>query len=157
MKGSEEIYFKQAAEEAKKATCQRARCGSVIVTTGGLVIGRGHNSPPLNDESQRTCGIDDWDFDKKPKYDKTCCIHAEWNAILDACKHHGEAIEGSTLYFMRVDEEGKFTNADTPYCTVCSRLALESGVAWFALWNGKPQVYDTSEYNKLSYDFHQGV
>lgn len=152
-----ERFFTSAADEAKKATCYRAHCGSVIVATDGSIIGAGYNSPPLDDESQRTCDVTNWDFDKKPKYDKTCCIHAEWNAILDACKHHANEIEGSTLYFMRIGEDGAFTDAGEPYCTVCSRLALQSGIAIFALWNDGPQLYDTKTYNALSYQYHRGV
>ena len=157
MPNIDEIYFQEAAKEAKLATCHRAKCGCVIVAADKSIIGRGHNSPPGDDEAQRTCDIADYDFSVKPKYDKTCCVHAEWKAILDACKRRGKAIEGSTLYFMRINDKGEFTNADAPYCTVCSRLTLESGVKWFVLWNGAPQVYDTSKYNKLSYDFHRGV
>lgn len=154
---NDEEFFNLAAEEAKKATCHRARCGSIIVSQNGEIIGRGHNSPPLEDESQRTCDSDNYDTGRKPKYDKTCCVHAEWNAILDACKSHGKAIEGSTLYFMRIDEDGTFTAAGKPYCTVCSRLALQSGVSTFALWDGEPKLFDTKTYNSLSYDFHRSV
>lgn len=152
-----EQYFALAAKEAALATCHRAKCGSVIVTEAGDVIGKGHNSPPSDDETQRTCDVDDYDFAKKPKYDKTCCVHAEWNAILDACKQHGRAIEGSILYFMRIDDDGNLTDASTPFCTVCSRLALQSGIAIFALWNEKPVLYKTAQYNLLSYEFHRGV
>jgi len=74
-----------------------------------------------------------WNLESKPKYDKTCCVHAEWNAILDACKANPGKLEGSTLYFMRIDEEGGFTDAGEPFCTVCSRLALQAGVAYFEL------------------------
>ena len=150
-------FFQVAADEAKLATCRRASCGAIIVSNQGSVIGKGHNSPPLGNETQRTCMVDDFDFAKKPKYDKTCCVHAEWNAILDACKHFPDEIVGSTLYFMRVDNSGDFTNAGEPYCTVCSRLSLESGIATFVLWNDSPQFYDTAQYNTLSYDFHKSV
>ena len=85
--------------------------------------------------------------------DKTCCVHAEWNAIIDALKHHADKIEGSTLYFMRVDDKGEFTEAGDPYCTVCSRLALESGVAVFGLWNQGPEMINTSDYNSRSYAY----
>ena len=150
-----EKYFKLAAEEAKNATCHRGNCGAVIVSEEGSVIGKGHNSPPRNDESQRMCAItDSLDYAKKPKFDKTCCVHAEWSAILDACKSHPDKIEGSVLYFMRIDEAGNFTEAGQPYCTVCSRLALESGVKVFALWDHEPRLYDTKDYNKLSYEYH---
>lgn len=152
-----EKFFTLAAHEASNATCHRARCGSVIVTADGIIIGKGHNSPPNNDETQRMCDRNDYNFEIKPKYDKTCCIHAEWNAIIDACKNNDDKIVGSTLYFMRIDDSGNFTDAGKPYCTVCSRLALQSGISSFALWNKEPQLFDTKDYNILSYNFHKGV
>lgn len=149
-------YFEEAANEAEKATCFRAKCGSVIVSVSGVIIGRGFNAPPFGDESQRRCEAE-FDLEKKPKYDKTCCVHAEWNAVLDALGQtsHKE-VAGSRLYFMRVDTEGHFTDAGEPYCTVCSRIAMQAGVAEFALWNDSGvDVYDLPEYNALSYAYHQ--
>ncbi len=147
-------YFEDAATVAKYATCYRARCGSVIVSKRNVIIGRGYNAPPLGDETQRTCDVE-YHTDKKPKSDKTCCVHAEWNAIIDALKNYPEEIEGSTLYFMRIAGDNSFTEAGDPYCTVCSRLALQSGIRWFGLWNGGPQMIDTKKYNLLSYDFYR--
>lgn len=149
-----EKWFKEAAKTALQATCRRALCGAVIVKDDE-VIGYGFNAPPLNDEGNRTCDAV-WNRNKKPKYDLTCCVHAEWNAILDACKRAGSRIEGSTLYFMRTNENGEFTDAGKPFCTVCSRLALQSGVKLFGLWNGGPEMIDTVEYNRSSYEFHSG-
>jgi deoxycytidylate deaminase len=149
-----QAYFVAAGEVAERALCLRARCGSVIVKDG-VVIGEGYNAPPLDDAANRTCD-ESWDTAKKPKYDKTCCIHAEWNAVLNACKQNPNYIEDSTLYFMRVDEAGKFTDAGEPYCTTCSRLTLQSGVTHFALWNkGGADVYEATEYNRLSYEFYR--
>lgn len=91
----------------------------------------------------------------KQSNDKTCCVHAEWNAILDAVKHHPDLVSGSTLYFMRVNEAGEFTEAGEPYCTVCSRLALESGIATFGLWNDGPEMIDTAAYNQRSYAYFE--
>lgn len=147
-------HFEAAAEMARQATCRRAKCGSVIVKDE-VVIGRGYNAPPLEDESQRTCE-EIWDYDKKPKYDLTCCIHAEWNAVLDARKNNPDEIEGSTLYFMRVDEHGDFTDSSEPFCTVCSRIVLQAGIGFFALWNaGMAEIYEAGEYNKASYDYYR--
>ncbi len=147
-------YFKEAAEIARRATCYRAHCGAVIVSTEGEIIGRGFNAPPLNDEKQRKCDFD-CRQDVKPKYDKTCCVHAEWNAIIEALKDNSDNIAGSTLYFMRIDDRDMFTDAGKPFCTVCSRLALQSGIAKFALWNdNKPDFFDTAEYNLETYDFY---
>lgn len=146
-------YFAAAAGEAAAATCHRAKCGAVVVAEDGEIIGRGYNAPPLGDEAQRMCDRT-WDLDSKPKYDKTCCVHAEWNAILDACKQAGSKIKGATLYFMRLDAAGNFTDAGEPFCTVCSRLALASGVSYFALWNDGPDVRPTAQYNQQSYAYY---
>lgn len=154
MRMQDKHYFQLAANIAKDATCEHAKCGSVVVGSEGGIIGSGYNAPPLDDESQRTCSIE-LDVKSKPKYDKTCCVHAEWNAILNACKTAPEKLAGATLYFMRVDQSGEFTNAGDPYCTVCSRLALESGIAYFALWNGGPSMYTTADYNRISYRYHR--
>lgn len=146
-------FFNLAAEVAKKVTCERAKCGSVVVAASGEVIGEGYNAPPLEDESQRICSAE-WRLNTKPKYDKTCCVHAEWNATLNACKYAPDKLEEATLYFMRIDEDGNFTDAGEPYCTVCSRLALQSGIAQFALWNNGPDIYMTTDYNRLSYAYY---
>ena len=146
------IFFEEARQVALGATCTRARCGSVVVSKDREVIGRGFNAPPLGDESQRMCEVE-LDKSIKQNNDKTCCVHAEWNAILDALKNHPQDIEGSTLYFMRVSDEGEFTEAGDPYCTVCSRLALQSGISTFGLWNNGPQMIDTKEYNQKSYNY----
>jgi deoxycytidylate deaminase len=149
-----EDYFKEAGNVAQKATCNRAHCGAIIVSSDGRIIGKGYNAPPLGDEGQRMCDTE-LDQSIKKNNDKTCCVHAEWNALIDALKHHGADVEGSTLYFMRVDENGRFTEAGEPYCTVCSRLALESGVALFGLWNGGPEMIDTAPYNQKSYAYYK--
>lgn len=148
-------FFKESAKVATQATCTRARCGSVIVNDKGEIIGSGYNSPPLDNEAGRTCD-ETFNHTKKPRYDITCCIHAEWRAILNALKESSQSTEGSTLYFMRIDENNNFTDAGVPFCTVCSRLAMEAGISYFALWNkSKADLYETLEYNKKSYDFHK--
>ena len=147
-------YFEAARRVATGALCHRARCGSVVVSKEGDIIGKGYNAPPLEDESQRMCMQNEFNMAVKPKSDKTCCVHAEWNAIIDALKNNSDQVEGATLYFMRVDETGGKTEAGKPYCTVCSRLALQSGIKSFGLWNEGPQMFDTKNYNKLSYDFY---
>jgi len=144
-------FFEAAADIAKDATCLRAKCGSVIVQNS-VVIGTGFNSPALNTESQRLCEAE-MDITLKPKYDKTCCVHAEWRAVLTACKTNADKLAGSVLYFMRIDMEGNFTDAGEPFCTVCSRLTMESGIEEFALYNdGGADVYPLDEYNMKSYE-----
>lgn len=148
-----QLFFQSATEVAQQATCHRAKCGSVIVKDG-VIIGQGYNSPPLNDESRRTCD-EAWDYGKKSKYDKTCCVHAEWRAVIDACKRHPDKLAGSVLYFMRIDDEGNFTDAGDPFCTTCSRFTMEAGVGEFALWNNEgADIYPLAEYDQKSYEFY---
>lgn len=152
-----EQWFHEAALVAADALCLRAKCGAVIVAEGN-VIGRGYNAPPLDDILTRRCLEENYDRSKKPKYDLTCCVHAEWRAIMDALRRNSECIQGSTLYYVRLDEEGNPKRSGEPFCTVCSRLALDSGIAFFALWHESGiALYDTKDYNDRSYDFHKPV
>ena len=152
-----EQFFKEAQVEAVKATCLRDKCGAVVACpelVEGLVkyrvVGRGWNGPA---GSQSKCHLDLLDS-TKPKSDRTCCVHAEWRAIMDAVRHTKD-LSGSILYFTRVDEAGDMLKSGEPYCTVCSRLALDSGIGQFALWQEEGiKLYGTKEYNDLSYEFH---
>jgi len=147
-----QTFFMAAAKCAEKATCRKSYCGSVIVS-GGEIIGEGYNSPAGELEENRTCEAV-YTSTKKPLFDKTCCIHAEWRAILDACKRNPEKIPGSRLYFMRIDDQGNVLKSGEPYCTVCSRLTLEAGIAEFALWQEKGMaVWDAAEYDRASYAY----
>ncbi len=155
IKGQQEkeatLLLEKTAEIAKKALCLRAKCGTVIIKDGEI-IGEGYNAPPLDKEENRTC---ETEFGVgKPKYDRTCCVHAEWRAIMDALKKNPKKIKGSKLYFTRVDENGKIKKSGKPYCTVCSRMALDAGIAQFILWHEEGICeYPTDEYNQLSYKY----
>ncbi len=155
LKGEEEQeaikWMNEAAESAKKALCLKAKCGTVIIKNGE-VIGRGYNAPPLDKEENRTCNKQ---FGSgKPGYDRTCCVHAEWRAIMDALKKNPDKIAGSKLYFTRVGDNGELKRSGKPYCTVCSRLALDSGIADFLLWHKEGiGEYPTNEYDRLSYEY----
>jgi deoxycytidylate deaminase len=149
METMDEVWMKEAAQTAQKALCLKSKCGVVIVKDG-KIIGRGYNAPPLDDITARTC-LEDVSNVGKEKYDKTCCLHAEWRAIMDALAHHSDKVEGADLYFVRVDDQGHIKKSGNPYCTVCSRLALDVGLARFALWHEAGiKCYDTKLYNHLS-------
>ncbi len=145
-------WMNAAAESAKKALCLRALCGTVIIQDG-KIIGSGYNAPPRDGIENRLCMVE-LESAGKPKYDRTCCMHAEWRAIMDGLAHNPEKMKNARLYFTRVDEYGNILKSGKPYCTVCSRLAFDSGIAEFVLWHEEGIcVYDTEEYNKLSYEY----
>ncbi len=145
-------YFLIATDIAKKSSCLRVRCGSIIVKDN-KIIGEGFNSPPGNLESQRRCLISKDTLDKKVT-DKTCCIHAEQRAIFNALKNNPEKLNGSRLYFIRLNKEGNMEMAGKPYCTICSKSALDVRIKEFVLFEEKGIcVYATEEYNKLSFEY----
>ncbi|MFO0764321.1 MAG: hypothetical protein U0518_05745 [Candidatus Gracilibacteria bacterium] len=158
LSGQDEIigqkWLNQAAKIALRATCERSKCGCVIVSNNEC-IGIGCNTPPKSHESQRRCSCSKDGYHKKVT-DKTCCIHAEQRAILDALRNHPDKINGSRLYFIRLDEENKPSFAGKPYCTICSKMALDVGIAEFVLSHQEGIcVYNTEEYNDLSYQYSE--
>lgn len=147
-------YLLRAAESAKRATCQRSKCGAVIMKDDE-VIGEGWNSPPGNLESERRCHIKKNEYDMKVT-DKTCCVHAEHRAVMDALKKNPDKLPGSALYFIRLDEHGEPRRANKPYCTICSKMTLDAGVSTFVLWHEDGvYAYDTAEYNALSFAYQE--
>ncbi len=140
-----------AANVAKNSTCFRSQCGSVIVSQDSIVIGSGYNSPPQNCTLER-CLKDllPQDF----KSDKTCCLHAEQRAIRDAYKNQPLDLVNATLYFIRLGESGEPLHAGEPYCTICSKDALDAKIYKFVLWHPEGiAAYETKEYNERSFGF----
>lgn len=148
-----EIWFNEAAQMAKQSLCKLAQCGAVIVANN-QIIGAGFNSP-AGGEPYRC--LDKYTIPKDNKHNITCCTHAEIRAIHDATKKFPKEIGESTLYFIRVDQDGQLQKAGTPYCTTCSSEALDSGVKFFALWHtdqlGGIKIYPTQEYQNISYNY----
>jgi len=145
----------EAASVAEHALCLRSKCGSVIVKDGEI-IGEGYNAPPLDNLEFLTC-LDEYKLPQKFKYDRTCCVHAEERAIMDALKKNSEKLNGSRLYFIRLDKDGAKKKAGKPCCTVCSRLALDAGIYEFVLWHAEGIcVYNMDEYNRISYQYVEG-
>ncbi len=143
-------WINEAAEIAKKALCLRAKCGAVVVKDG-RVIGGGYNAPPLDDLKNGTC-LNEYQLPQKFKYDRTCCMHAEWRAIIDALKNNPEKIKGSTLYFTRINEDVKQWGKS--FCTVCSRMILDVGIKEVVLPQEKGLcLYEAEEYNRASYEY----
>ena len=145
-------FIRHTAEIAQNSTCLRSKCGSVIVKDGEI-IGEGFNSPPQNLRSQNRC-LRKHELKKGFKSDKTCCIHAEQRAIMDALKRNAEKLSGSRLYFIRLNDKDEIAFAGKPYCTICSKMALDSGIKAFVLFHAEGiGVYDMEEYNDLSFSY----
>ena len=83
-------YITKATDVARNATCERSKCGSVIVQLDEI-IGSGFNSPPQDLESQRRCSYSKDSYHKKVT-DKICCVHAEQRAIMDALRKNPDKL-----------------------------------------------------------------
>lgn len=151
------LFLHNAATVATSAQCVRSRCGTVIVAViefpdglvGRAIIGVGANRPP-DGCMPETCAKDT--LPESFKSDRTCCVHAEQTAILDAFRNNPDLVPGSRLYFVRVDENGAPKFSGPPYCTICSKLTQAAGIAEFVLWHPDGvTVYDADEYNRLSF------
>lgn len=141
---------------AHQSTCKRSRCGAIIVSEcGTMTIGEGYNSQPCNVDAE--CFKDS--LPANFKSDKTCCIHAEQRAIVNALKNFPDKVNGSTLYFVRLDEKGQPKPSGEPYCTICSKMALDVGISRFVLFHknsedtGWLKSYEANYYNELSFQY----
>ncbi|OGD69566.1 hypothetical protein A3E89_02045 [Candidatus Campbellbacteria bacterium RIFCSPHIGHO2_12_FULL_35_10] len=150
-----EKFIEEAKKEAKKATCQRAMCGAVIVNDGEI-IGRGFNSPPCDNEHERRCDIKKNEYDQKVT-DKTCCVHAEQRAVMNALRDNPQKLKGSKLYFSRFypDGEQRFLGGKIQlYCTICTKMMFDVGIEEFILPHQEGiVVYNREEYLKKSFEY----
>lgn len=152
--GHDALYYMQdAISVAKNATCNRSKCGAVIIKNN-KILGAGFNSPPKELESQKRCDNKKKNYNNKV-IDKTCCVHAEQRAIMDALRKNPSEVVGSTLYFIRLDKENNPLFAGSPYCTICSKMVLDVGIKEFVLWHEEGIVkYDAEYYNDLSFNYN---
>jgi len=146
-------FIDETIQIARNSPCFRSKCGSIIVKDG-KIIGSGFNAPPLGKKLDR-CFKDD--IPKNFKSDRSCCIHAEERTIMDALRKHPEKIIDSRLYFIRLDiDTNEKLHAGKPFCTICSKMALDAGIKEFVLWHKEGiTVYDTDEYNTLSFEYRE--
>ena len=133
--------------------CRLVKYHTYRLVKNDKIIWQWYNTPPKDLESQRRCTCDKNSYHRKVT-DKTCCIHAEQRAIMDALKNHPKEIEGSDLYFIRLDKDWNPSKAWKPYCTICSKMALDTWVKHFLLRHEEwITQYNTEEYNLLSYQY----
>ena len=146
-----ERYMPILLSESRKSLCKRRMCGSIVVSQDATVIGRGHNSP-AGGEAPRC--LNDKSMYHSKVTDKTCCVHAEQRAITDALRCRSDLVRGANLFFCSFDSDGLPLSSGDPYCTICSKISLDVGIAKFILFHQDGWiVYDTDEYNKVSFEY----
>lgn len=70
-------------------------------------------------------------------------------------RYSKKALKDSTLYFARLDMNDELKYSSAPYCTMCSKMILDVGIKYFVLWCKQGvTIFDTEEYNNLSYQYN---
>lgn len=142
-----------AAETAGGSSCRRRRCGSIIVSKNGDVLARSENKLP-GCAGQAHIHCDPYATPPGFKSDKACCIHAEQRAVMGALAN-GHDLTGAIMVFASVDDEGAALPSGKPYCTICSKMALEAGIGWWILEHATGVVqYEAAAYNALSFQYN---
>lgn len=142
-------WLEAAAETARASHCLRRKCGSVLVSAEGEVFAPAVNQLPPGAEVH----CDPYCLDKAFKSDKACCVHAEQRTVMAALKE-GRSLAGSTMVFASVDEVGARLKSGSPYCTICSKMALEAGVGYWILEHEHGVTrYGALEYNRISFEY----
>ncbi|MDO8472138.1 MAG: hypothetical protein Q7S64_03275 [bacterium] len=150
-----DLFLLMAATVSNNSNgCYHSLCGAVVVSRAGEVIGSGFNSPPQGLESQRRCHLTDADFSERFHSDRTCCVHAEQRAIMDALRHNAHLLPNARLYFGRCDQVGQLQLSHDPRCTICSKLILDVGIREVVLSREAGiTVYLAVEFNDLSFAY----
>ena len=155
-------YFAECVKVAVKSGCFRSKCGAIVVDDFDTIIGRGFNSPPKG-IILTECFKDSIPRDFKSNRD--CCMHAEQRALIDAV-YTGQLtdLRGCRLYFLRLDLANQVIPSGRPYCTICSKMALDLGIDKWVLfhkagtWGNAEDaafIYDAQEYNDFSFQYRE--
>lgn len=113
----DEYFMGITREVAKRATCDRGKCGSIIVKNKRLLstgyVGSPVGAPHCDEAGHLMNEV----YDKEGNKSQHCIrtTHAEQNAIVQAARH-GISIDGATLY----------TKMEP--CHVCAKMIVNSGI-----------------------------
>jgi len=138
---------------AQQSRCLKAACGALIVD-GLEIISKGANGP-AGDEPCRC--QDEYQLLINNRHDLTCCMHAEWRAIISALKVKAFRLPISKLLFVRLTSDKKrLAICDNIYCTVCSRMILDCKIKEVILLQSQGlTAYTAQEFNDLSFKYYK--
>ncbi len=113
----DEYFMKITREVANRSTCNRGKCGSVIVKNKRL-LSTGYAGSPIGAPHCDEVGhLMNEVYDKEGTKSLHCIrtTHAEQNAIVQAARH-GISIDGATLY------------CKMEPCYICAKMIINSGI-----------------------------
>ncbi|MDP3917264.1 MAG: cytidine/deoxycytidylate deaminase family protein [Nanoarchaeota archaeon] len=113
----DDYFINITREVAKRATCDRGKCGSVIVKNKRIIstgyVGSPIGAPHCDEVGHLMSEVYDKDGNKSMHCIRT--THAEQNAIVQAARY-GISVDGATIY----------TKMEP--CHVCAKMIVNSGI-----------------------------
>lgn len=146
-------YIEICTSIAKLSKCKKSKRGVIIVDFYGNLISRANNTP-IGVESCDPCLRTN--LEGGTHLELCRAIHAEDYAIQLALRNNPSKIKGSTLYHIKLDKEREVNKfPGDPSCTSCSRIILLNEIKnVFLCGRLESFLYDSKEFNELSYEYH---
>ncbi|MFA5176430.1 MAG: hypothetical protein WC413_04210 [Candidatus Nanoarchaeia archaeon] len=148
-------YIEICTSIAKLSKCKKSKRGVIIVDFYGNLISQANNLPvgvDICDPCLRT------NLEGGTHLELCRAIHAEDYAIQSALRNNPSKIKNSTLYHVKLDKGGEVSKfPGDPSCTSCSRIILLNEIKdVFLCGRLESYLYNSNEFNNLSYQFHLG-
>lgn len=117
--GQDEYFLNIAEAVAARSTCLRRQYGAIIVKNG-VIKSTGYNGSSRN--ATNCCDTGEcWraahNVPHGEQYEKCQAVHAEMNAIINACPSD---MEGATLYLVGLENGKRLPNVKP--CAICEKL-----------------------------------
>lgn len=118
-------------EVSRRATCFRARHGSIIVRDD-QIISTGYNGAPRKTKDcleRGNCLRTQMGIPSGQRYEMCRSVHAEQNAIINAARS-GTNLLGGTLYLYseKLDSDGNSKIIEALPCFICKKMIINAGL-----------------------------
>ncbi len=148
-----EYYMNITKEVSRRATCFRARHGSIIVRDD-QIISTGYNGAPRKTKDcleRGNCLRTQMGIPSGQRYEMCRSVHAEQNAIINSARA-GVSLLGGTIYLYseRSSEDSVFSPMDAYPCFICKKMIINAGLDEMVLGrtDGSIKVYKIEEWVK---------
>lgn len=123
-----------AREVSRRATCFRARHGSIIIKDD-QIISTGYNGAPRKTKDcldRGTCLRSQLGIPSGQRYEMCRSVHAEQNAIINAARA-GVSLLGGTMYVYseRVNSNNELEIIKAYPCFICKKMIINAGLKEF--------------------------
>lgn len=140
-------------EVSRRATCFRARHGSIIVRDD-QIISTGYNGAPRKTKDcleRGNCLRTQMGIPSGQRYEMCRSVHAEQNAIINSARAGVSLLGGAIyLYSEKFDGNSDFLPMDAYPCFICKKMIINAGLNEMVLSraDGSIKIYKIDEWVK---------